>query len=121
MSSLHSEIKDRKGIEALGFEYAEDESKCRGHMFNDIPVEIDIREKPEYKLEDVDGDMDKVFKAVLQWELRDAGIKAIREVSWDRIFCLKNWWEPRDFIVRYWVRIVSEDFETNSDSHVQRA
>ncbi len=120
MSNIRTEIKDRKGIEALGFPYAEDELKCKGHMFNAIPVEIDIRDHPEYNLAEVEEDMNRIFKAVLQWELRDAGIKALREVSWDRVFFMKNWWEPREFEVLFWVRVVSEDYVKDTDSHVTR-
>lgn len=119
-NGIHSEIKDRAGIEAFGFRYAEDDSKCRGHFFNGIPVELDLRELPEYELAEVDKDIDKIFRSVLKWELEDTGVKAVREITWDRVFFVENWWDPRWFTVRFWVRIVGEDAVPDSDSHVTR-
>jgi hypothetical protein len=118
MGQIHFEIKEKDEIEALGFRYAEDMSRCRGHMFNDIPVEVDIRKHPEYKLEDVEEDMDRIFRKVLEWELKDAQVMAIREITWDRLFFLKKWWEPRDFEVHYWVRVVGEDAGIPLDPHI---
>lgn len=117
---IHFEIKDRRSIEDLGLEYAEDESKCRGHMFNGIPVDLDLRGEPEYNLAIVEEDLDKIFRAVLKWELIDSGVKSLREVTWDLVFFFENWWEPRVFTARFWVRIVGEDIEKETDSHVTR-
>ena len=121
MSQVHFEITDKKGIEALGFEYAKTLDHCRGHMFNAIPVEIDLRDKPEYSLTECEEDLDKIFRSVLKWELQDAGIKTLHEVKWTRIFFFNNWWEPRDFIAKFWVRIVGEDAENFCDGHKIRA
>ena len=120
MSGIRTEIKDRKGIEALGFAYAEDENKCRGHMFNAIPVEIDLRDQPQYSLTECEADLDKIFKAVLKWELQEAGVKTLREVTWDRVFFFNKWWDAGDFTAKFWVRIVGEDAENYCDGHVVR-
>ncbi len=118
---IHFEIKDKKGIEALGFRYAKDQSKCRGHVFNAIPIDLDLRDLPDYKLGRIEKDLDKIFRAVLKWELRNSGIKSLREVTWDRVFFFENWWEPKVFTVKFWVRITGEDGVAEANSHVTKA
>lgn len=120
MNGINFEINDKKSVEKLGFEYADDEEKCRGHMFNNIPVELDLRNIPGYSLTNIEKDLDRIFRTVLKWELEDAGVKKLRRVEWDRFFVIGPLWDVRQFTARYYVRILSEDKE-EKDNHVIKA
>ena len=117
MSEMHVEINDKKGIEALGFRYVQRADQCRSHKFNGVSVQMNITDKPEYPLKACEKDLDKMFLSILKWELKDAGIKALHEVKWDRVFFFKNWWTPRDFTARFWVRVLSRDAKNNTEKH----
>jgi len=109
MTGIKFEIKDRREIENLGFKYAADESKCTEYVFTRLPLKMDVRDHPKYKLNDIERDVDMIFRKVLKKELKDAGIKKVRKIEWDRIFQIGEEWNPRHFTAIFYARILCED------------
>jgi hypothetical protein len=121
MNGVTYQVAGRQAIEKLGFEYAEDVCKCLGHTFNNIPVRLDLRDKPEYELGQIELDLNEVFLEILKMELRDAGIKRLYKLEWDRIFFIGEEFDPRKFTARFYVRILGEDTIAFTDTHYARA
>lgn len=105
---MKNKITDADEIRRMGFEYAEELGRCQGHAFNDIPINLDFGDRT-YDLEKVEKEIDQIFIEVLKSEMKDAGVKKVRSIEWDRYFSIPKLWKTNKFSARYYIRIVSED------------
>ena len=115
--AVYFEITDKKEIERLGFVYEPDEERCIGHIFNDLPFSLDMRNHWDL-LDNIEAGVDRAFETILVHELKDSGITKLNRLSWERIFFFP-YMNPRQFEARYWIRVVGMEAESG-DSHVRR-
>ena len=100
-------IEGKEAVNKLGFVYEPNADWCTVHMFNDLPLELDLRGYFD-SLENIEKDVDKAFLVVVAHELKDSGVIKLHSMAWEKIF-LFPLWEPRWFEARYWVRIMGID------------
>lgn len=109
---MNFSIAGKKDIREFGFGYIDDRKECHVHRFNDIPVKVDLRNAKFLDLKEVDDSINILFKSVLKKELKEAGVRYINSVEWDRVFLFNSFFhgekDLRCFTVRFWVRIYGE-------------
>ena len=110
-----------EGIGQLGFIRVPEGGTCRRHMFNNIRVPIDLRERDDYLLSSIEDDLNEIFGALLIKEMHECGVLAVKSIEWDRIFFIGPEFHPKKFTAVFYVRFdsVDNDDKKETDSHRQ--
>lgn len=105
-------ISGKKDVNKFGFGFIENREKCHVHKFNDLPIKIDLSEARRINFNGLDQDINLLFKSLLTTELKNAGVRNIHSIEWDRVFLFNSFLHGEDdlkkFTVRFWIRIYGE-------------
>lgn len=114
-------FEGEKNIKELGLQYTDDNTQCKYHYFNYIPLKLDYTNDPISSIEEIDNEVNKLFEKVLVYAMKKSGVRKVHKIWWDRFFEFGPGWNARRFTARFNVRFISENENVSTDAHVQFA